>query len=223
MIFRGVGTAIVTPFTDNGSVDLDSFRVVGPAYNKPTQSGFEAHVSAILESSSLPCILYNVPGRSQFNILPETILSLADQFPQIVGVKEASGNLTQVMDLLSQRPSGFAVYSGDDELAFPIACLGGDGVISVVSNVLPKQMSSMMSMALTGLIQDAREIHYQILEIIRACFIETNPIPIKAMLNMNGHIQNELRLPLLPLADQYRNEVYTALNPIHSRTEFAHI
>jgi len=295
MLFRGVGTAIVTPFTEDGSVDLVSFRnlvefqiqegvnalivlgttgecptleyheramviqtavevaakrvavivgtgtndtrqsclyakqaetlgadgqmLVGPAYNKPTQSGFEAHVSAILEASSLPCILYNVPGRTQFNILPQTILSLAGRFQQIIGVKEASGDLAQVMDLISRRPSGLAVYSGDDELAFPIACLGGDGVISVISNVLPRLTSSMMSMVLTGLTHDAREIHYQLLDAIRACFVETNPIPVKAMLHMNGHIQNELRLPLLPLSDQHRHEVFSSLSLLQESRE----
>ncbi len=188
----------------------DGQLVVGPYYNKPTQAGFRAHVDAIASASELPIVLYNVPGRTSLNILPETILELAERVDTVVGVKEASGSLAQISDILARRPDGFAVYAGDDEMALPVCVLGGDGVVSVIANALPEAFGRLVRDALDGRITEARRSHYDLLEAMRACFAETNPIPIKAVLADVGLIENVLRLPLMPITDASRHRVIAA-------------
>jgi 4-hydroxy-tetrahydrodipicolinate synthase len=175
----------------------DAQLVVGPYYNKPTQAGFVAHVETIAAAADLPIILYNVPGRTSFNIAAETVLTLADSIPSVVGVKEASGDLAQVADILQGRPSGFAVYAGDDELVLPLAALGGDGAVSVISNALPAAFSSFVRVALEGRFVEARELHFRLLRAMRACFVETNPIPIKTVLADMHLLEPQFRLPLM--------------------------
>lgn len=177
----------------------DGLLVVGPYYNKPSQAGFAAHVEAIAGAADCPIILYNVPGRTSFNIEAETVLHLAENVPAVVGVKEASGDLAQISDILAGRPDDLAVYAGDDEMALPIAALGGDGVVSVISNAVPGAFSTMVRDALKGKSDAARRQHFALLPAMRACFFETNPIPIKTVLAAQGIMEEHMRLPLAPL------------------------
>lgn len=185
----------------------DALLVVGPYYNKPTQAGFRAHVAAIAEAADCPIIIYNVPGRTSFNIKAETTLRLAEEVPHVVGVKEASGDLAQISDILAGRPESLAVYAGDDELAFPLAALGADGVISVISNALPGPFSSLIHTALEGRYEEARAQHFRLLPAMRACFFETNPIPIKTVVAAMGLVEGHLRLPLAEMDAETRQRV----------------
>lgn len=194
----------------------DGLLVVGPYYNKPSQAGFRAHVHAVAEAADAPIILYNVPGRTCFNMTAETVLRLADEVPQVVGVKEASGNLAQVSDLLAQRPDSLAVYSGDDEMALPIILLGGDGVVSVVSNAVPDRMTAMVEAALRDHLDAARRLHFELLPAMRACFFETNPVPIKAVLAAAGWMRPKLRRPLVPMDEAVRRRVFDAFRGLIS-------
>ena len=183
---------------------------VSPMYNKPPQRGLVAHFTAIAESTTLPLVVYNVPGRTGSNVEAATTLELA-KHPRIQGVKEASANLQQITDCIVGRPKGFSVLSGDDELTLPILALGGDGLISVISNVVPKAMTRLVKLARTGDLSGAREMHMQLLPWMRAAFIESNPIPAKAALAMMGKMENVLRLPLVPLVEGKAAAVRAAL------------
>lgn len=180
----------------------DGLLVVGPYYNKPSQEGFFAHVETIAEAADAPIILYNVPGRTSFNVTADTTLRLAEDVPQVVGMKEASGDLEQISDILAHRPDGFAVYAGDDEMTLPLVALGGDGVVSVISNALPNQFVELVDAALDGDITRAREIHFSLLPAMRACFLETNPIPIKDICAALGWMEPHVRLPLTPMDER---------------------
>jgi 4-hydroxy-tetrahydrodipicolinate synthase len=183
---------------------------VSPMYNKPPQRGIIAHFTAIADSTTLPIVVYNVPGRTGSNIEAATTLELA-KHPRITSVKEASANLQQITDCIVGKPQGFTVLSGDDELTLPILALGGDGLISVVSNVVPKLMTQLVRLAHAGDIGGARELHVRLLPWMRAAFIESNPIPVKAALAMMGKMENVLRPPLVPLADAKSDAVRSAL------------
>lgn len=180
----------------------DGLLVVGPYYNKPSQSGFIAHVEAIADAADAPIILYNVPSRTSFNIEADTVLHLADEVPSVVGVKEASGDLAQVGYILHHRPDDFAVYAGDDEITLPLLAMGGDGVVSVISNALPERMSSMVRAGLDGDFATARTRHFDLLPAMRACFLETNPVPIKDVCAALGLIDPHVRLPLVPMEER---------------------
>jgi 4-hydroxy-tetrahydrodipicolinate synthase len=180
----------------------DGLLVVGPYYNKPSQDGFVGHVKAIAAAADAPILLYNVPGRTSFNIEAETTLRLAEEVPQVVGVKEASGDLEQIGDILLHRPDGFAVYSGDDEMTLPLLAMGGDGVVSVVGNALPGPMSAMVEAALAGDLATARRHHFDLLPAMRACFLETNPVPIKDVCAALGWMEPHVRLPLEPMDER---------------------
>ncbi len=284
--FRGVGVALVTPFTESGSIDFDALRrhvecqvdggvqmlvpcgttgesvtmtpaeqaqvieatvhaaagripvmagagtnstadgidlakaardagaeailSVSPYYNKPSQGGLIRHYQALAEASGLPTFIYNVPGRTSSNVEASTVLELA-KVDNIAGVKEASGNLEQAMAILRDRPEGFLVLSGDDSLALPLIAAGADGVISVVANEAPAQMAELVGAALAGDFATARDIHYRLLPLMQANFIETNPVPVKAALEMMGRIQAHYRLPLVPLSEQSRAPLERAL------------
>jgi 4-hydroxy-tetrahydrodipicolinate synthase len=183
---------------------------VSPMYNKPPQRGIIAHFRAVAEATDLPVIVYNVPGRTGSNIEAKTTLALAE-VPNLVGVKEASGNLAQITDILRDRPPGFSVLSGDDELTLPVMAAGGDGVISVVSNAAPRSMAQLVECAAGGRLAEARELHVRLLGWMRAAFVESNPIPAKAALAMMGLIENVLRLPLVPLAEPHEKTLRSAL------------
>ncbi len=191
----------------------DGLLVVGPYYNKPTQKGFAAHVAAIADATDCPITLYNVPSRTSFNATAETILGIARDVPTVVGVKEASGCLAQVSDILAHRDEDFAVYAGDDEMALPLLALGADGVISVVSNVLPKQFGALVCAGLAGEFRRAARMHFDLLPAMRACFQETNPVPTKTILAHLGLIEFGLRLPLVEMEDENRRRVIAAFAP----------
>ncbi len=168
-----------------------------PYYNKPGQEGLFRHFSAVADAATKPVCLYNVPGRTAVNLRPDLALRLAEH-PNIMGIKEASGDLSQIMTLLQSRPDDFAVLSGDDWLTLPVLGAGGDGLISVVSNEIPAAMTALVHLLLSDNIHNARSLHYRLLPLMNANFLETNPAPVKAALHCMGRIQNVLRLPLLP-------------------------
>lgn len=180
---------------------------VSPYYNKPTQEGIYHHYKALSEASPLPIIVYNVPGRTSSNIAAETTLRLQSDCSNIVAVKEASGNLEQIMAIIQGRNKGFLVLSGDDNLTLPIIALGGDGVISVSGQGFPKLFSQMVRDALNGDLAQAREKHYQLFEITRLLFAEGNPGGIKALLAHLGIIREHLRMPLWPVSDATRQKI----------------
>ena len=183
---------------------------VTPMYNKPPQRGLVAHFRAIAESVDLPIVLYNVPGRTGGNMEARTTLELA-KIPNIVAVKEASGNLAQIGDILHRRPPGFAVLSGDDALTLSVMSGGGEGVISVVSNATPRMMSELTNRMAAGDVYGARTLHDRLWSWMQAAFIESNPIPAKRALALMGRIENVLRLPLVPLADGHETAIRESL------------
>ena len=187
---------------------------VSPYYNKPNQRGILEHYKAIAAESSLPVIIYNVPGRTGSNITAETTLQLAHEVKNIVAVKEASGNMIQIMDIIKNKPKNFLVISGDDALTLPILSLGGNGAISVVANAFPKEYSEMVSLALDKKIQEARTVHYKLLDLINATFAEGNPAGIKAILAIKGLTGNFLRLPLVPVSNQLYNRLTELTNEL---------
>jgi 4-hydroxy-tetrahydrodipicolinate synthase len=190
---------------------------VSPMYNKPPQRGIVAHFTAIADAVALPIVVYNVPGRTGSNIEAATTLEMAAH-PGIVSVKEASGNLAQITDCIRGASDGFTVLSGDDELTLPILALGGDGLISVVSNVAPRLMTQLVRLGREGKLAEAREVHMQLLPWMRAAFVESNPIPVKAALAWMGKCENVLRSPLVPLADAKHAAVRDSLRGIGALT-----
>jgi 4-hydroxy-tetrahydrodipicolinate synthase len=183
---------------------------VSPMYNKPPQRGIIAHFEKIAGATDLPIIVYNVPGRTGSNIEAKTTLALS-RVNHIVAVKEASGNLGQIADILKERPDHFSVLSGDDEMTLAVMGAGGDGVISVISNGTPRKMAQLCNAAATGDFAAAKKLHFELLAWMRAAFIESNPIPVKAAMAMLGKMENNLRLPLLPLDDKHSATVRSAL------------
>jgi 4-hydroxy-tetrahydrodipicolinate synthase len=278
---RGCGTALVTPFLPDGTVDVEALRklvlwqieegidflvpcgstgeavtlapaerelVVGtvvqtaagrvpvmagathndtrqatPYYNKPTPEGLYRHFLAIADAASVPVCLYNVPGRTAVNLKPETVLRLATH-PNIVGIKESSGDLAQIQHLLLGRPDDFSVLSGEDWMTLAVIAAGGDGLVSVASNEIPRLMGQLVRRSLRGQVAEAREILYQVLPLLEANFIETNPAPVKAALAAMGRITNQLRLPLVPLSEVRRPPLLAALREagVEPVTEMAH-
>ena len=183
---------------------------VTPYYNKPTTDGLLGHFRAIADAVDLPLIVYNIGGRTGKNIDNPTMLELA-KHRNIVAVKEASGDIGQIMDLIARKPDTFTVLSGDDNLVFPIMALGGMGVISVASNLVPRQMSRFVGAALKGDWDAARKLHYEMLPLFKALFLETNPIPIKAALAMKGMIVESYRLPMCAMAPKSREALQATL------------
>jgi 4-hydroxy-tetrahydrodipicolinate synthase len=181
-------------------VGADGALLVTPYYNKPTQEGLYRHYKTVAESVALPQILYNVPGRTSVNMLPETVARLAD-IPNIVGIKEASGSLQQVSEVLSLCGDRIEVLSGDDFITFPIMACGGSGVISVTANIMPKEIAAMIDAFNAGDLEEARRLHLRLLRINNAMFIETNPTPVKTALGLMGKCDDEVRLPLAPMSE----------------------
>lgn len=190
--------AIVEKLKKNDYVGIDGILSVVPYYNKPSQEGIYQHYKAIAEASSLPIISYNVPGRTGVNMTADTTLRIADDFPNIVAVKEASGNMTQMDEIIKRKPENFDVISGDDGVTFPLITLGAIGVISVIGNAFPKEFSRMTRLALEGDYNSALTIHHSFNELFNLLFVDGNPAGVKCMLNMMGYIENKLRLPLVP-------------------------
>lgn len=177
----------------------DAAILVAPYYNKPTQEGYFQHYRAVAEAVDIPLIVYNVPGRTGGNIAASTTLRMAEEIPSIMAVKEASGNIAQIMEIARNRPKHFSLLSGDDAITLPILSVGGDGCISVVANQLPKDFSDMVRAGLSGNWKKALQLHNKLLPLMNANFIETNPIPVKASLAMMGMINEVYRLPMVPM------------------------
>ncbi len=181
--------------------DLSAFQAilsVVPYYNKPSQEGIYQHYAAIAKASPLPIILYNVPGRTGVNMTAETTLRLAQEFPSIIGIKEASGNMTQMDDIIKRKPADFMVISGDDGITYPLITLGAHGVISVIGNAFPREFSKMVRLGLEGDYEAARSIHHRFTELFSLLFVDGNPAGVKCLLHAMGYIENVLRLPLVP-------------------------
>lgn len=193
---------------------IDAILSVSPYYNKPSQYGLYEHYKAIACASPVPVILYNVPGRTSSNILPETVIKISNEFNNIIAIKEASGDLIQIMNIINNKRKEFLVISGDDAFAFPIVCIGGSGVISVIANAFPKLMSTMIKHALQGEYEKAREIHYKLFDIIRAIFAEGSPAGIKAVLEILGISKNYLRLPLTPVSKEHYSKLETLVKKL---------
>lgn len=175
----------------------DASLQVAPYYNKPSQEGLYRHFMTIADNVDLPLVVYNIQGRSGVNINTDTLMRLA-KHPNIVAVKEASGDLGQMMDVLSKKPDDFALLSGDDNIAMAVTLLGGNGVISVASNIIPRQMEEMIGAAIKGDLAKAKEIHYRLLPLFQSMFLETNPLPIKTAMSLIGKVEEVFRLPLCP-------------------------
>ncbi len=181
-----------------------------PYYNKPTQEGLFQHFRALAESVALPIVLYNVPGRTSSNIEPATVARLAE-LPNIAAIKEASGNITQQMEVLRRIPPTVRIFSGDDAFTFPLMALGGAGVISVASNEIPGRMTRLAHLCLEGKFEEARQLHFRLLPLMQANFLETNPIPVKAALAMMGKIEEIYRLPLVAMKPENRAKLQEVL------------
>ena len=186
---------------------------VTPYYNKPTQEGLYRHFMTVAEATDLPMVVYNIPGRTARNVENETMLRLATH-PNIVAVKEASGSMAQVMDIVSARPEGFSVLSGDDNLTLPLMSLGGEGVVSVASNIAPRLMVELVKAARADDFVAARAMHYRLLPLFKAVFLQTNPIPIKYALAAKGIVTEAYRLPLVPLDETDKRTVDAILDQV---------
>jgi 4-hydroxy-tetrahydrodipicolinate synthase len=189
----------------------DASLQVSPYYNRPTQKGLYEHFKAIAESVDIPIILYNIASRTGVNIEPETIAKLARDCKNIVGVKEASGSLDQMSRTKQLCPEGFELISGDDSLTLPVLSIGGTGIISVVANIVPKDVADLVSEYELGNIKKAQEIHYKLLPLIKAIFIETNPIPVKTAMGLLGMCEPDLRLPMCSMLPENEEKLKKAL------------
>ena len=188
----------------------DAALLITPYYNKPTQAGLFEHYRKVAEETDIPVLLYNVPGRTGVNILPETVAKLSE-IENIIGIKEATGDLKQVSDVIEFSKKGFIVLSGDDFTTLPLLSLGGKGVISVTSNIAPKDVSAMCNLFLDGNLSEGKRLHFRLQTLHRAMFVETNPTPVKTALSMMGMMKEEFRLPLVRMADINRKKVEKAL------------
>lgn len=194
-------------------IGVHGAMLVGPYYNKPPQEGFYQHFKAIAEKTSLPIVLYNVPGRTASNILPATIARLSE-IDNIVAVKEASGNLEQISEIIRITPNDFLVYSGDDALTLPIVALGGVGIISVAAHIVGKEMQQMLTAFAEKRLSDAQAIHQQLLPFFKTMFITTNPIPVKTAVNLLGQNAGPLRLPLVPPTTEELQKIRSAMKEV---------
>lgn len=210
-ILLGVGgnctQAIVDRLSNDAMEGVDAILSVVPYYNKPTQTGMYAHFAAIAESTDLPIILYNVPGRTGVNMLPETTLRLAADFKNIVGIKEASGNLEQIEQIISNRPAGFKVFSGDDGITLPLIRRGADGVISVIGNAFAPEFAQLVHDAMRGDYAEAEAMDERLRQMYELLFLDGNPAGVKAVLHLRGMMENRLRLPLVPASDTTTEQI----------------
>jgi 4-hydroxy-tetrahydrodipicolinate synthase len=218
-IVLGVGgnctKAVVDKISKLDTNGIDAILSVTPYYNKPSQEGLYQHYAAIAKASPLPIILYNVPGRTGINMLPATTIRLANEFSNICAIKEASGNFSQIDDIIKNKPADFMVISGDDAITFPLITLGAVGVISVIGNAFPREFSRMVRLALEGDYDNARKIHHRFTELIELLFVEGNPAGVKSMLALMGFIENKLRLPLVPNTINTYEKIKFVLNQLN--------
>jgi 4-hydroxy-tetrahydrodipicolinate synthase len=217
-IFAGAGSNNTAEVIEKArfikQAGADAALVVGPFYNKPTQNGYYQHFKAIADAVDIPIIVYNVPGRTSGNIEAGTILRMAEEIPNVVMVKEASGNMAQIMEIARNKPKNFSLLSGDDALAYSIIALGGDGCISVVSNEVPKEYSNLMRLCLKGEWNEALQLHFRLLPLMNINFIESSPIPVKTALAMMGMIEEAFRLPMVPITEPNRVKVRKVLEEL---------
>ena len=220
-VVLGVGgnctRAVVDTLRQADLQDVDAILSVVPYYNKPSQEGIFRHYEAIAEATTRPVILYNVPGRTGTNMTAETTLRLARTFRNIVAVKEASGNIKQMNDIIKNKPADFQVISGDDGITYPLIALGAVGVISVIGNAFPREFSRMVRLALEGDYVNARVIHSRFMELFDLLFVDGNPAGVKSMLNMMGFIENRLRLPLVPTRLTTYEKIREILNRLQDK------
>ncbi|MBK7709478.1 MAG: 4-hydroxy-tetrahydrodipicolinate synthase [Acidobacteria bacterium] len=218
-VIAGTGsnsTSVTIDFTRKvRELGVDGALVVAPYYNKPTQEGMLAHFGEIAKSvKDLPIMLYNVPSRTASNISAETTLKLAERFGNIVATKEASGNFSQIMQICANRPKNFKVFSGDDATTLPLISIGADGLVSVCSNELPKETSAMVEKSLDGAWTAARKLHYKMLPLMEANFIEASPAPCKFVMREMGLLEENLRLPLVPVTEATRKKLREILKAV---------
>lgn len=219
-IMLGIGgndtKSVIEAVQKTDPVEVDGILSVSPYYNKPSQEGIYQHYAAIATVTEIPVMLYNVPGRTGSNISADTVLRLASDFGgTILGIKEASGNFEQVMEIIQNRPEGFIVVSGDDAITLPMIAAGGDGAISVVANAYPALTALMTVAALEGSYEKARELHYMLFPMIQAIFKEGNPAGVKAAMEIQGWIENVLRLPLIPATSALHKEIALLDSKLH--------
>ncbi len=217
-IVLGIGgnntRAVVDKLKKNDLQGIDAILSVVPYYNKPTQEGIYRHFKAIAEAAELPVVLYNVPGRTGVNMTADTTLRLANEFKHIIGIKEASGNLAQICDIIKRKPEPFQVVSGDDSITLSVIREGGCGIISVIGNAFPKQFGSMVHQALSGDFDKASVTQEQLKELFELLFTDGNPAGVKSMLHLKGYIENELRLPLVPATGATYEEIRTHMDAL---------
>ncbi len=217
-IVLGIGgnntNKVVESFSDFNLEGVDAILSVSPAYNKPTQEGIYQHFKVISEISPLPIILYNVPGRTSSNMTAETTLRLAHDFDNVIAVKEASGDMEQIMEIIAKKPDDFMVLSGDDAITLPIILLGGKGVISVLGQALPNEFSSMVNSAIDGDLKSSNKMHYKILSFVKPLFTEGNPAGVKTLLNLQGICKDFVRLPLVKSSEKLRSIISKELDKL---------
>ncbi|MDY0779199.1 4-hydroxy-tetrahydrodipicolinate synthase [Tenacibaculum sp. IB213877] len=206
--------AVVEEIKNTDLTHFSGILSVSPYYNKPTQEGIYQHFKAVAEATDEPIILYNVPGRTSSNMSPEVIVRLANDFENIVAVKEAKGDMVQAMKIIQNVPEGFLVISGDDMIALPMTLAGGAGVISVIGEGLPKEFSKMIQLGLEGKVKEAYELHYKVADSIDMIFAEGNPAGIKAMLQRLGICSDEVRLPLVKASEELQTEISDFIDSI---------
>jgi len=209
---------VLNTIRSNSLEGYDAILSVTPYYNKPQQRGLYLHYKSIATVSPLPIIMYNVPSRTSVNMKPEITLQLATEFDNIIGIKEASGNIEQIMDIIRNKPKDFLVISGDDLLTLPLLGMGSDGVISVIANAYPKLFSDMVALGLKGEMKKARDIHYKLTDFIRSVFADGNPSGIKAALEIKELISNNLRLPLVKIEKAHYNHLAAIMAEIEPVT-----
>ncbi len=193
---------------------ISAILTVAPYYNRPQQRGLFYHFKSIVDVSPVPMVIYNVPSRTSVNISAETILKLANEVTGIIGIKEASGNILQCMEIIKNKPKDFLIISGDDALTLSLIAAGADGVISVVANAFPKEFSEMVNLALAGNMKKAREIHYKLLKFINAIFEDGSPSGVKAALEVMELCSNNLRLPLVKVNKQINATIHSLVNEL---------
>ncbi len=199
--------AVVEEIKNTDLSNFDGILSVSPYYNKPTQEGIYQHFKAVAEATDKPIILYNVPGRTSSNMSPEVVVRLANEFENVVAVKEAKGDMVQAMRIIQHAPKDFLVISGDDMIALPMTLAGGSGVISVIGEGLPKEFSDMIQLGLEGKAQEAYELHYKVMDSIDLIFAEGNPAGIKSLLNKKGICLDEVRLPLVKASEELQTQI----------------
>lgn len=206
---------VVEKLKNDDFTGIDAILSVVPYYNKPSQEGIYQHYKAIAEASPVPVIMYNIPGRTGVNMQVDTTIRLAREFDKIIAVKEASGNMDQINDIIKKKPKDFIVISGDDGITYPLITMGAQGVISVIGNAFPKEFGRMVRLSLQGDYESARQIHQKFTDLFDLLFVDGNPAGAKCMLSLMGYIQNKLRLPLVPTRMVTYDKIREVLNGLN--------